>query len=222
MRSRSIKDLSATLGCGVGPIQHNNKWFHLVLLLVVLTLSETSGFVIPVNNLSRQHEQLTSLAAKKKKKNAGMTFDNRVAYRNYEIVEKIEAGISLLGTEVKSIRDGKLNLRDGYVRTSYDGRSCVLHNVHIGKYSGSGAYFNHEELRPRPLLVHKAQALKWAQQVDRSGMTIVPIKAYFNEDSLFKVQIALCKGKNVRDKRETIKQRDEKRETSRIIKSFRL
>ena len=160
---------------------------------------------------------------KKKKSPGGNTITiNRIAYRNYEVLDTIEAGISLKGTEVKAIRDGKMNIRDAYVRPSQDGRSCVLYNAHIGKHNTAGAYFQHEEKRPRTLLVHREQARKWKAQTDQAGMTIVPLKAYFSDANLVKIQIALCKGKNVRDKRADIKERDAKREASRIIKSFRL
>lgn len=134
----------------------------------------------------------------------------------------MEAGISLKGSEVKSIRDGKMNLRDGYVRPSKDGRSCSLFNVHIGKHTMTGEFFQHEEKRPRPLLVHKEQARKLLQQTEQQGMTIVPLKAYWNPDNRVKVEIALCRGKNVRDKRQAIKERESAREDRRIIKSFRL
>lgn len=168
----------------------------------------------------------TSLFAKsgtkKKKVKDGTITVNRLAYRNYEIVEKLEAGISLTGTEVKSIRDGKMNIRDGYVRPTRNGRGCTLHNVHIGKHSQSSEYFNHEETRVRVLLVHKREALKWMQQVERQGMTIVPLKAYFNEQNKVKFQIALVKGKNVRDKRHAIRDREGKREAQRMIKNFRV
>jgi SsrA-binding protein len=159
---------------------------------------------------------------KKKKPKDGTIAVNRVAYRNFEIVDTLEAGIWLLGTEVKSIRDGKINIRDGYVRPSKDGRSCLLYNVHIGKYQHTGEYFQHEERRPRPLLIHKEQARKLLQQTEQQGMTIVPLKAYFNPQNKVKVEIALCRGKNVRDKRQTIKDREAKREEKRIIKSFRI
>eukprot|EP00536_Pseudo-nitzschia_multiseries_P012870 jgi/Psemu1/309445/fgenesh1_kg.512_\ len=168
---------------------------------------------------------LTSLHAKKKKKkkqNGNTICVNRQARRNYEIVDTLEAGISLLGTEVKSIRDGKMNLQDAFVKPSKNGRSCTLMNCHIGKHTMSGAYFQHEERRARPLLVHKNEARKLLQKTETSGMTIVPLKAYFNDDNKVKIQIALAKGKNVRDKRQDIKDRDMKRETSRIIKNFRL
>jgi SsrA-binding protein len=86
----------------------------------------------------------------------------------------------------------------------------------------SGSYFQHEERRPRPLLVHKTEARRWKQQTEAKGMTIVPLKAYFSDQNKVKIEIALCRGKNVRDKRETIKNREAKREEQRIIKSFRV
>jgi SsrA-binding protein len=169
--------------------------------------------------------RLYAKSGTKKKKSPGskMVAVNRIAYRNYEVLDTLEAGISLLGTEVKSIRDGKLNLRDGYVRPSKNGRSCTLHNVHIGKCSQVGAdYFQHEEKRPRALLVHKSEARKFMQQTEQQGMTIIPLKAYWNDDNKLKIQVALCRGKNVRDKRVAIQERDMKRETNRIIKNFRI
>ena len=166
---------------------------------------------------------LHAKSGKKKKKPKDSTIAlNRQAYRNYEIIDTLEAGISLLGTEVKSIRDGKMNLRDGYVKASKDGRGCTLFNVHISKHRFSGEYFQHEEKRPRPLLVHKREARKLKQQTEADGMTVVPLKAYFNDDNRIKIQIALCRGKNVRDKRQTIKDREAKRETSRMVKNFRI
>jgi len=174
-------------------------------------------------SIRRRCQTSLCAAAKKSKSKSGTTISlNRLAYRNYEILETYEAGIALLGTEVKAIRDGKMNLRDGYVRPSKNGRSCVLYNVHIGKHNMAGEYFQHEERRPRSLLVHRQQARKLLQQTETQGMTVVPIKAYFSDSNKVKIQIALCRGKNVRDKRATIKEREAKREERRIIKSFRI
>jgi SsrA-binding protein len=159
---------------------------------------------------------------KKGKTRTNIIAINRNARRNYEILETLEAGVSLLGTEVKSIRDGKMNLRDGYIKPTKDGRSCVLCNVHIGKHAMSAEYFQHEERRERRLLVHKSEARKLLQQTEGSGMTIVPLKAYFSDDNKVKLEIALCRGKNVRDKRADIKEREAKRDERRIIKSFRV
>jgi SsrA-binding protein len=206
----------------------------LIMVIAVIACRPTAvdGFLVPLSPLActrfrtegrRNHHVLYAKSKKKKKPSDNTVAVNRIAYRNYEIIDTLEAGISLLGTEVKSIRDGKLNLRDGFVRPSKNGRSCVLHNVHVGKCSQVGAeYFQHEEKRPRALLVHRAQARKFLQQTEQQGMTVIPLKAYWNDDNKLKLQIALCRGKNVRDKRATIQERDAKRETSRIIKNFRI
>jgi SsrA-binding protein len=202
-------------------------------VLLVFLFSCTHGFLpsCPFHrHFTRETESFSLLhfakkSGTKKKKGSGSktVAVNRIAYRNYEVLDTVEAGIALLGTEVKSIRDGKLNLRDGYVKPSKDGRSCTLHNVHVGKCSQVGAeYFQHEEKRARTLLVHRSEARKFLQQTEQQGMTVVPLKAYWNDDNKLKIQIALCRGKNVRDKRAAIQERDVKRETNRIIKNFRI
>jgi SsrA-binding protein len=202
-----------------------------ILLLVLLDhITQSASFTIvpqltswSSSSVAASNFALFAKSGTKKKKPKDTTIAvNRQARRNYEIVETLEAGISLLGTEVKSIRDGKMNLRDGFVKASKNGRGCTLMNVHIGKHSMSGSYFQHEERRPRELLVHKAEALKLKQKTEQSGFTIVPLKAYYNADNKIKIQIGLARGKNVRDKRTDIKKRDAKREENRIIKNFRV
>lgn len=158
---------------------------------------------------------------KKKKPNVGTITVNRVARRNYEVISTYEAGISLLGSEVKAIREGKMTLRDGYVRPYRGGRSCTLFNVHIGKNPSSGEFFQHEERRPRPLLLNKDESRKLTKAVERQGVTIVPLKAYFNSKNMVKIQIGLCRGKNQMDKRNTIRDREAKKDTERMIKNFR-
>jgi len=158
---------------------------------------------------------------KKKKPNIGTITVNRVARRNYEVISTYEAGISLLGSEVKAIREGKMTLRDGYVRPIRGGRSCTLFNVHIGKNPSSGEFFQHEERRPRPLLLNKDESMKLNKAVERQGVTVVPLKAYFNEKNMVKIQIGLCRGKNQADKRNTIRDREAKKDTERMIKNFR-
>jgi SsrA-binding protein len=155
----------------------------LTMLLLVLNLLYCTAFVSSSQKfLHTTTTRLKAKSGKKKKKEKGNTIAvNRLAYRNYEIIDTLEAGISLKGSEVKSIRDGKMNLRDGYVRPSKDGRGCTLFNVHIGKHTMSSSYFQHEEKRPRSLLVHKEQARRLLQQTEQQSMTIVPIKAYWNE-----------------------------------------
>jgi len=203
-----------------------------LLILTVRSLPATGFSLVshPPNKHPVQPLELSSSTrlflaksgTKKKKTKDRIICVNRQARRNYEVLETLEAGISLKGTEVKSIRDGKMNLQDAFVKPDKNGRSCTLMNCHIGKHTMSGAYFQHEERRPRPLLVHASEARKFQQQSEQRGMTIVPLKAYFSDDNRVKLQIALCRGKNVRDKRADIKEKDIKRETSRIIKNFRL
>lgn len=132
---------------------------------------------------------------------------NRKARHNFFIEDTFEAGIQLRGTEIKSVREGKTNLNDAYV-TIKDGELFIV-NMHISKYQHSGI-FNHDEKRPRKLLMHKRQITRLESKRDQEGYTIIPLKLYF-VGSLVKVEIALAKGKKLYDKRETIKQRDQQR-----------
>ena len=142
---------------------------------------------------------------------------NRQAYFLYHILETYEAGISLLGTEVKSIRAGRVNLKDGYVLIRNS--EALLTNVHISPYKASGSYFNHDPLRDRKLLLHRKEINKLIGKTQEKGLTLVPIKMYF-KGSLIKVEIGLGKGKKLHDKRETVKRRDDQREMSRAMKRF--
>ena len=120
-----------------------------------------------------------------------------------------------------SIRDGKMNIRDGFIKPHKNGRSCTLMNIHIGKHNTAGEYYQHDERRPRELLLHKAESRKMLQKTEKApGMTIVPLKAYWSPNNKVKFEIGLCRGKNVRDKRADIMERESKRETNRMIKSF--
>lgn len=208
--------------------QRRQHALALTLFLLTTIHSSKSFLIFPEARISSVTNPSTSClflakSNKKKKPKSNVIALNRIAYRNYEIIETIEAGISLTGTEVKSIRDGKMNIRDGFVRAPLGGgRGLILFNVHIGKHSMSAEYFQHEERRARTLLVHKEEARKWKQRIEQDGMTIVPLKAYFSDQNKVKVEIALCRGKNVRDKREDIKAREAKREDNRIIKNFRI
>jgi len=145
---------------------------------------------------------------------------NRQARRNYEILDTYEAGIALVGTEVKSIREGKLQLRDGYVKCDARTGQCMLHNINIGKHGNTGNWANHDETRIRRLLLHKSEGRKMAAACDQKGMTVAVLKAYFNEDNRVKIEIGVARGKNLRDKRGDIKERDLKRETRREMKNF--
>ena len=144
---------------------------------------------------------------------------NKLARRNYEIIEDFEAGISLVGTEVKSCRAGKCQLRDGYCRFK-DGE-CWLHNVNIARHATAGAYFQHEEVRPRRLLLHKSEIRKLEEAVDRRGLTVVPLSCYFNEKSFLKVSIGLARGKKLQDKREDLKRKALDRDTAQMFKALR-
>ena len=143
---------------------------------------------------------------------------NRKAYHNYHIGESVEAGIALTGTEIKSIREGRISLGDAYVRPAA-GELWLL-NAHIARYE-AGSYLSHEPKRPRKLLLHRKQIDSLASQVAEKGLTLVPVKLYL-KDSLAKVAVALAKGKKLYDKRETIARREVERELGRATKRQKL
>jgi SsrA-binding protein len=142
--------------------------------------------------------------------------ENRKARFNYEIGEKFEAGIALTGSEVKSLRSGKAAIADSYADTR--GGELWLVNSNITEYLQAGR-FNHAPKRPRKLLLHKRQISKLIGAVEREGMTLVPLKLYFNEKGRAKVELALAKGKKLHDKRETEKKRDWDREKGRLLRA---
>ncbi len=141
--------------------------------------------------------------------------DNRQARFLYEILETYEAGIQLTGTEVKSIRAGKVNLQDGYALIRKN--EAWLINAHISPYTQSGEYFNHEPRRTRKLLLKSQEIRKLLGKVEQQGLTLVPLKMYFKRGWV-KISIALAKGKKVHDKREDIKRRQDQREMQRAMK----
>lgn len=143
--------------------------------------------------------------------------DNRQVRYLYEILETYEAGIELKGTEVKSIRAGKVNLRDGYGLIR-NGEAWLL-NVHISPYQTASEYFNHDPRRTRKMLLHREQIRKLIGKVEQQGLTLVPTKMYLKK-GLVKVEIALVKGKKIHDKRETLKKRQDQREIERALKRF--
>ena len=142
--------------------------------------------------------------------------DNRRARYNYEIGDTFEAGIMLAGTEVKALRAGKATIAESYASVERSGEVFLI-NATIPEYL-QGNRFNHEPKRPRKLLLHMREIAKIAQAVEREGMTIVPLKIYFNEQGRAKIEIALARGKKLHDKRETEKQRDWNREKGRLLK----
>nr|WP_207783475.1 MULTISPECIES: SsrA-binding protein SmpB [unclassified Methylosinus] len=154
--------------------------------------------------------------AEKEKPNFKVVADNRRARFDYEIGETFEAGLSLMGTEVKSLRTGKATIAESYAHVDRKGEVWLV-NATIPEYL-SGNRFNHEPKRLRKLLLKQREIAKLAQGVEREGMTIVPMKLYFNERGRAKLQIALGRGKKLHDKREVEKKRDWGREKSRLLR----
>lgn len=142
---------------------------------------------------------------------------NRKAFFNYEVLERVEAGISLVGTEVKSIREGGLNFRDSYV--DFRGGELFLVGCFIGPYS-HGNLSNHADGRTRKLLLHKREVLKLGGKVSEKGFTIVPLRAYLKNGRV-KVEIGLARGKQAHDKRETLKRKDIERDTRQALRTRR-
>ncbi len=143
-----------------------------------------------------------------------MEIINREAKFNYFILEEIECGISLVGTEIKAIREGKANLKDSYAIIRHG--EAELLNMYIAPYK-EGSLFNHEERRTRKLLLHKNEIKKLEKEVIQDGCTLVPLKLYFVKNKA-KILLGLCRGKKNFDKRETIKQRELEREASKLHK----
>jgi SsrA-binding protein len=143
--------------------------------------------------------------------------ENRKAFHDYFILETFEAGLALLGTEVKAIREGRVNLRDSFA--SVDAGEVFLYNVNISPYSHRG-YASHEPLRRRKLLLHKAEIRKLIGKTAEKGLTLVPLRMYFKNGRV-KVAVGLAKGKKDYDKRETIKRREADRETRAAVKARR-
>ena len=152
--------------------------------------------------------------SKKRKVGAGDVASNRYASYRFELLERLECGIALQGTEVKALRGGGAQLKDGYALVR-DGE-LWLHNVHIPPY-GPAAADNHEPERDRRLLAHRRQIDKLEAQIKEKGLTLVPTRMYFSEGRA-KVEIALAKGKDRFDKREAIKERDSKRDMDRALR----
>jgi SsrA-binding protein len=141
--------------------------------------------------------------------------DNRKARFNYEIVETLEAGIALTGTEVKSLRGGKATIGEAYAGPS--GEEMFLFNAYIPEYLQANR-FNHEPRRPRRLLLHKRQINKLIGATQREGFSLIPLKVYFNESGRAKIEIGLGRGKKLHDKREAEKQRSWDRDRARVMR----
>jgi SsrA-binding protein len=143
---------------------------------------------------------------------------NKKAFHDYEIIEKYDAGMSLVGSEVKAIREGRVNLKDSYIEIKRG--QAYLVSAHISQYSNA-SYNNHEPERERKLLLHKRELLKLDNRVKTRGVTIIPLRMFFNPKGLVKIEIALAKGKRVYDKKQKIIENDIKRDMDREMKKYR-
>lgn len=143
---------------------------------------------------------------------------NKKAYFEYHILEKYNAGLKLLGTEIKSIREGKANINDAFCAFLTDG--LYVRNMHIAEYS-HGSFYNHESKRDRQLLLTKKELNKLRTKVEEKGFTIIPLQIFLSERGFAKLEVGLAQGKKEFDKRETIKNRDSKVELDRIKKSYK-
>jgi len=144
--------------------------------------------------------------------------ENRKARHDFHIEERVEAGLSLLGSEVKSVREGKASLRDGYARIK--GGEVFLENVHIAPYSHGGA-FNHEPRRERKLLLHKDEIRRLEGKVSEKGYTLVPLSLYLTQNGRIKVELGLARGKAKADRRREIMERETRRDLERALKESR-
>ena len=153
--------------------------------------------------------------AKKKDDGTKIVADNRKARYAYAIDETFEAGIMLVGSEVKSLRNGKATIAESYAQAK-DGEITLV-NAYIPEYT-QASRFNHEPKRPRKLLVHKREIGKLSAAVQREGMTLIPLRLYFNPKGIAKIELGIAKGKKLHDKRETEKQRDWQRDKARLMR----
>jgi len=161
------------------------------------------------------------MAAKKgqnKPKSTGQVAVNRKAYHNFELLEKFEAGMELMGSEVKSLRAGGADLNGSYARII--GGQCWLMGASISPYEQAGA-FNHEPLRKRKLLLHKREIFKITVKLEQRGFTLVPLRIYFNNRGLAKIELALARGKRQYDKRKMMAERQQKKDIARDMKKYR-
>jgi SsrA-binding protein len=148
------------------------------------------------------------------------TIENRAARHDYSIGDTLECGIELLGTEVKSVRAGKVSLAEGYVAAALEPPSLTLHSVHIAEYPPAGKAVQHEPVRPRRLLAHRREIVKLAEEVKRKGFTIVPLKIYF-KNGRAKLLVGLGTGRKAVDKRHAIAEREMKRDIDRAMQRRR-
>ena len=143
---------------------------------------------------------------------------NKKAYHDYFIEEKFEAGLVLQGSEVKGLRAKRVNLKDAFIK--FMKNEPTLFNAHIGRLETTHHFYGHEERGSRKLLLHKKQIEKMLKAVTRDGYTIVPLQLYFNDRNIAKIQIGIAKGKQLHDKRQDLKAKDQKRDIARAMKDY--
>jgi SsrA-binding protein len=142
---------------------------------------------------------------------------NKRATFDYEILDVLTAGIVLTGTEIKSLRQGKANLTDSFCLIEND--EAYVNNLHISEYE-KGGHYNHEPKRRRKLLLNRQEIRKWHGKLKEKGLTMIPLKLFINDKGLAKLEIALCRGKKTFDKRETLKEKEAKRQMDRVRKEL--
>lgn len=183
--------------------------FAFFLLYDILIFTGKKGFYLSAILLEREKGVCMAKA-----KGTKLIAQNKKAYHDYFIEETIQAGISLVGTEVKSLRAGKCSLKESYIRI--ENGEAFIYNMHISPYE-QGNIFNKDPLRPRRLLLHKNEIRKLSHESQAAGYTVIPLKVYFDR-SLVKVDIALAKGKKLYDKRDTIAKNDMRRQAEKEFK----
>ncbi len=157
--------------------------------------------------------------ANKKDTKKNLVFKNKKAFHDFTILETLEAGIVLEGSEVKAIREGRINLKDSFVRI-IKGEVFLL-NAHISHLSTTHSTYRPNERRSRKLLLHSKQIDKMYSKVTKDGITLVALKLYFNDKNMIKIEVATAQGKKLHDKREDLKAKTMKRETEQVLKSFK-
>jgi SsrA-binding protein len=154
--------------------------------------------------------------AAKKDEGRRLVAENRKARHEYFVTDSVEAGLQLMGTEVKSLRKGQANIAESYA--SFEDGGMWLINAYIPEYQGAGRFFQHDPRRKRRLLLHKKEIHKLVIATQRQGMTLIPLELYFNPRGIAKLKLALAQGKKLHDKRETAKKRDWNREKARLLR----
>lgn len=144
--------------------------------------------------------------------------NNKKAFHEYHILERLEAGISLIGPEVKSIKEGKVNIKESYLEINKG--EMFIHGMHVSPYK-EGSIHNDDPLRVRKLLLHQKEIQRFYKEVTQTGTTMVPLKVYINDKGLIKLEVALAKGKKLYDKREALKEKDASRQIDRALKNMR-